>query len=185
MRNKTQSHEESAIRTVNSLYMWLVNYLKVEKQKNGTKPPMFSSLCLCLGNIIALSYTSAQLMTMKTPLEREKLWVPKNKRNLGHTWSLSREQKLRLKLVQRLFVVAVFLQVFVQAWVLSRSPKLFNWKAVWKPNLKRVEFLKTRILNDIAKHNFYFLHWPSSIEIYRCGIWVSHETVNPLPCLRH
>lgn len=40
--------------------------------KNGTKTT-FSYPCLCLGNIVALSYISAQLMAIKTPLEGEKL----------------------------------------------------------------------------------------------------------------
>lgn len=41
--------------------------------KNGTKTPTFSYPCLCLGNVVALSYISAQLMAIQTPLEGEKL----------------------------------------------------------------------------------------------------------------
>lgn len=150
MRNKTQSHGESA-NTVNSQYVWLVNYLKVEKQKMELKPPEdhfqesrnsdrnsgsgFCCGCCCVCLIVCL--------------------------------------------------VLVFLQIFVQAWVLNPSPKFFSWKTLWKPNLKRVAFLITRLLDAIAKHNFNFLHWTSLIDIYRCSIWVSYESINSLSCLKH
>lgn len=47
--------------------------------KNGTKTPTFSYPCLCLGNIVALSYISAQLMAIKTPLKEKNCELPKTK----------------------------------------------------------------------------------------------------------